>query len=191
MLKTVLDRLFLHQRFRLCCHLLLVFSSSTSNLSFWRSSWNLVVIFNFDLKDIFAASGFMLIAGLVQSFILCNCGQIVMSASQDYSRAIYNSFWYRLKPISDQKTILLMLTQSQKDLGFTAGGFTVSLQLFITVSWSQFWSHWNILLLDSFVVVSLTICTLKDSWWHLLMRCLTFHHKSSMSLMISRLHSST
>lgn len=86
------------------------------------------------LQDIYASSGVMLIAGFVQCFIFCNCAQIVKTSSMDFSRALYNSYWYQLKRIDQRKTVLLMLTQSQKDIEFSAGGYTVSLELFMSVS---------------------------------------------------------
>jgi hypothetical protein len=76
----------------------------------------------------------MFVAALIQCFTFCNCGQLVNTAAQDFSRILYSSQWHQLKRIDQRKIVLFMLTQSQREVGFTAGGFTVSLELFATVS---------------------------------------------------------
>lgn len=81
------------------------------------------------------------IAAVVQNFVFSNCGQIVRTASEEASIALYNSNWHQLKRIDQRKMILLMLTQSQKEVGFTAGGYPVSLELFMNVG---IWKSWNL-----------------------------------------------
>lgn len=76
----------------------------------------------------------MLIAGLVESFIFCNCGEIVRSAAEKCSQALYLSSWYNLKRIDQRKIVLFMMKGSQMDVGFTASAFKVSLELYMLVS---------------------------------------------------------
>lgn len=91
-------------------------------------------IFFFFYQDKFASTGFMGIAAIVQNFVFSNCGQIVRTASEKATVALYNSHWHQLKRVDQRKMILLMLTHSQKEVGFIAGGFPVSLELFMNVS---------------------------------------------------------
>lgn len=132
MRRAVLHRLSLHQHLRLCRYLHR-FSSSSIGKNFWLDDECNCQEFNLH-QDIFASSGFMLVAALFQIYLFCNCGQIVKNAAQDCSRAIYDSYWFQLTRVDQRKIVLLMLVQSQKDVGFIAGGFTVSLELFMNVS---------------------------------------------------------
>lgn len=76
----------------------------------------------------------MLIAALIECFIICNSGEILVSAAQKCSQALYLSSWYNLKRIDQRKTVLFILRGSQDFAGFTAGGFVVSMELYQSVS---------------------------------------------------------
>lgn len=79
----------------------------------------------------------MLVASFVQIFLFCFCGDLIKSSANSCSIAIYASKWYQLKSTEDKQTILLMLLNSQRHVGFSVGGFTlVSMELFAQVN---FW----------------------------------------------------
>lgn len=131
MRQTLLNGLSFHQHQRLCGDLHFVLSLATGKANDFSFPPHIQTLC---FQDIFASSGFMFIAGVTQCFMFCNSAQIVKSAANDCSRAIYNSFWYQLRRIDQRKIFLFMMMQSQKDVGFTAGGFTISLELFMIVS---------------------------------------------------------
>lgn len=95
---------------------------------------NKIINFSQDFSLLSAESFMPFLGCIMQCFIFCHCGQMVLNASEECCHAIYDSFWYQLKRIDQRRIVVLMLIQSQKDVGFTAEGFPVSLQLYMMVS---------------------------------------------------------
>jgi hypothetical protein len=85
-------------------------------------------------QNLNSTSSFVLIAIVFRCFVMCFSSEIIRTASINCSQAIYNSKWYNLKRIDQRKMVLFMLANSQKDCGFIAGGFKVSLEMFMQVS---------------------------------------------------------
>lgn len=128
--ELVLTRVLFRLALGLCRHLHFLLSHTAGNIFFEIDDHPVRTNIS---QVVFASSSFMFIAGIIQSFMFSNCGQIVCNASESCSRAIYSTYWNALSRIDQRKIVLFMLTQSQANIGFTAGGFPVSLELFMKV----------------------------------------------------------
>ncbi|XP_072946334.1 odorant receptor 67c-like [Epargyreus clarus] len=81
---------------------------------------------------------------LLQIFLLCFFGDMLMRSSMEIGDAVYKSKWYETKP-TIAKNLLLVQTRSQKPCRLTASGFAdVNLRAFMKIL-STAWSYFALL----------------------------------------------
>lgn len=97
---------------------------------------SILILFSFIyIQNIYSSSYMMFIASIVQVFLYCFCGELIVTKADELTKSIYGCQWYNIKSISQRKMILFMLKNSQIPLGFSAGGFyRLSMELFTRVS---------------------------------------------------------
>jgi lipopolysaccharide biosynthesis protein len=64
------------------------------------------------------------IAILLQLFVFCILGEFLTNKAKYVNEKLYSSYWYEIINIDDRRKLLLLIMNSQKTAGFTAGGFT-------------------------------------------------------------------
>ena len=77
----------------------------------------------------------VLVASVIQYFIYCYFGELILTKGVDVSKALYSSKWYEIRNIADRKVILFILINAQKHLGYYAGGVrALGMEVFAEVS---------------------------------------------------------
>nr|AIT69876.1 olfactory receptor 11 [Ctenopseustis herana] len=85
-----------------------------------------------------------LLMSLLQIFLLCFFGDMIMTSSMDVSHAIYNSKWYTAKA-STAKQLFLVQIRAQKPCKLTASSYAdVNLRAFMRIL-STAWSYFALL----------------------------------------------
>ncbi|KAG6443513.1 odorant receptor 67c [Manduca sexta] len=134
-----------HQELIMCVNLLeniysisMLFNFISSSVIICLTGFN--VTENHDIVLVITFITFLFM-GLVEIFLLCFFGDMLIDASSDVSDAVYNCKWY-LAPPKMRKTLLLIQTRAHIPCKLTAYGFAdVSLKAFMKVlstSWSYF-----------------------------------------------------
>lgn len=75
------------------------------------------------------------IAILLQLFVFCILGEFLIGKAKGVNETLYSSNWYKILNVDDRRKLLLLIMNSQKTAGYSAGGFTnLSLPTFLDVS---------------------------------------------------------
>ncbi|XP_055917449.1 uncharacterized protein LOC129949815 [Eupeodes corollae] len=83
------------------------------------------------LMGTISGAPFMMAACAYHLFMYCFLGEIVSNKCIEASNAIYSSKWYKIEKPEDKRTIMIFLTISQCNMGFSAGGlYKLSLATF-------------------------------------------------------------
>lgn len=71
------------------------------------------------------ANSYNLLCNLIlEMYLYSYCGQLIVTKNQEAADALYSSNWYELNSCEDKKDILLILTNIQRELALSVGGFT-------------------------------------------------------------------
>ncbi|XP_053685984.1 odorant receptor 63a-like [Sabethes cyaneus] len=81
-------------------------------------------LFHIQLKFKNSSYG-MLATNVVKMWIFCYCGELVVTKSDEVSKAMYDNRWYTLWHKQDLKAIQFMLANAQTTVGFSIGGFGI------------------------------------------------------------------
>ncbi|XP_053672486.1 odorant receptor 45b-like [Anopheles nili] len=65
----------------------------------------------------------MLLTNVNKIWLFCYCGELVVSKATEFSTGVYGNRWYQLWNRRDLQDILFMLRNSQRNYGFSIGGF--------------------------------------------------------------------
>ncbi|CAH1635269.1 unnamed protein product [Spodoptera littoralis] len=116
----------------------ILFNALTSSVIICITGFNVSVVENVFMVGSFLA---FLIFSVVEIFLYCYYGDIIMRSSMNVGNAIYNSCWY-MTGVADRKLFLIIITRSQTPCELTAHGFAkINLYTFssiLSTAWSYF-----------------------------------------------------